>query len=112
MRNVYITSAGKFLPNEPIGNDLIEDYLGLEQRGGSWGLRPRLREQKWTEPGARSEDAMKPREVRPRRRHQGRHTPHPSHTSPGHTLPPSSHNTPPGSLWESQAAGSIPAASK
>jgi hypothetical protein len=37
-------------------------------------LRPRLREQKWTEPGARSEDAMKPREVRPRRRHQGRHS--------------------------------------
>jgi hypothetical protein len=29
-------------------------------------------ERKWPEPGARSQDVMKPREVRPRRRHQGR----------------------------------------
>jgi hypothetical protein len=28
------------------------------------------------------------------------HQPLPSHTSPGHTLPPGSHETPPGPLWE------------
>jgi hypothetical protein len=39
------------------------------------------------------------------------HQPLPSHTSPGHTLPPGPHETPPGPLWECQAAGSIPAAS-
>ncbi len=39
------------------------------------------------------------------------HQPLPSYTSPGHTLPPGSHKTPPGPLWECQAAGSIPAAS-
>ena len=27
--NVYITKAAKFLPNAPVGNDEMEDYLGL-----------------------------------------------------------------------------------
>ena len=29
MSEVYITKAGKYLPNEPISNDEMEDYLGL-----------------------------------------------------------------------------------
>lgn len=29
MNKVYITSSGIFLPNQPIGNDEMEDYLGL-----------------------------------------------------------------------------------
>jgi 3-oxoacyl-[acyl-carrier-protein] synthase-3 len=27
--NVYITKAAKFLPGSPVGNDEMEDYLGL-----------------------------------------------------------------------------------
>lgn len=29
MSEVYITKAGKYLPNEPISNDEMEDYLGM-----------------------------------------------------------------------------------
>lgn len=29
MNKVYITSTGSFLPNEPVGNDQMEDYLGM-----------------------------------------------------------------------------------
>ncbi|MFM9838391.1 MAG: beta-ketoacyl-ACP synthase III [Cyclobacteriaceae bacterium] len=29
LKKVYITNAGKFLPGKPIGNEEIEDYLGL-----------------------------------------------------------------------------------
>ena len=28
MKDVFITSAGIFLPNNPISNDEMEDYLG------------------------------------------------------------------------------------
>ena len=29
MMNVYITKAAKFLPNDPVGNDEMEQYLGM-----------------------------------------------------------------------------------
>jgi 3-oxoacyl-[acyl-carrier-protein] synthase-3 len=29
MQGVYITKAAKFLPNDPISNDDMEDYLGM-----------------------------------------------------------------------------------
>ncbi len=29
MKEVYITAIEKFLPNEPVGNDEMEDFLGL-----------------------------------------------------------------------------------
>jgi 3-oxoacyl-[acyl-carrier-protein] synthase-3 len=29
LEDVYITSAGVFLPNNPVSNDEVEDYLGL-----------------------------------------------------------------------------------
>ena len=29
MQNVYITRASKFLPNQPVDNDEMEDFLGI-----------------------------------------------------------------------------------
>jgi hypothetical protein len=51
---------------------LLCSYLGARHAPL---LRSCLGEQKWPHFRAWSEDAMKPREVCPRRRHQGRHTP-------------------------------------
>ena len=36
LKDVYITSLGKFLPGNPISNDEMEDYLGLVGIGLDW----------------------------------------------------------------------------
>ena len=43
MFKVYITKAGKFLPNKPISNDEMESYLGLINDAASKARRIILR---------------------------------------------------------------------
>src|SRR4051812_12999260 len=43
MQGVYITKAAKFLPNDPISNDDMEDYLGMIDGVPSKGKRLTLR---------------------------------------------------------------------
>lgn len=43
MNDVYITRAGKYLPNNPISNDEMEDYLGLINNQASKARRVVLR---------------------------------------------------------------------
>ena len=43
MNEVYITKAAKFLPNEPVSNDEMEDYLGLIHKNHSKSKRIVLR---------------------------------------------------------------------
>ena len=44
MKNIYITSAGVFLPNNPVSNDEMEDYLG-KVYGKESALKPRILKQ-------------------------------------------------------------------
>lgn len=46
MFDVYITKAGKFLPNQPIGNDDMETYLGMINETASKARRLILRNNK------------------------------------------------------------------
>ncbi|WP_202903211.1 beta-ketoacyl-ACP synthase III [Paenibacillus gorillae] len=46
MNNVYVTSMGKFLPGEPIGNEEIEDYLGRINGKSSKSMRRILEQNK------------------------------------------------------------------
>lgn len=46
MDNVYITSMGKFLPGEPVGNEEIEDYLGRIGGKSSKAMRRILEQNK------------------------------------------------------------------
>jgi 3-oxoacyl-[acyl-carrier-protein] synthase-3 len=46
MDNVYITSMGKFLPGEPVGNDEMEDYLGRVGGKSSKSMRRILEQNK------------------------------------------------------------------
>lgn len=46
MDNVYITSMGKFLPGEPVGNEEIEDYLGRINGKSSKSMRRILEQNK------------------------------------------------------------------
>ena len=41
--NVYITKASKYLPNDPIGNEQMESYLGLINQNASKARRIVLR---------------------------------------------------------------------
>ena len=41
MKPVYITALGAFLPNDPVGNDEMEDFLGLIN-GKASGIRQRI----------------------------------------------------------------------
>ena len=43
MQGVYITKSAKFLPNDPISNDDMEDYLGMIDGVPSKGKRLTLR---------------------------------------------------------------------
>ena len=43
MKEVYITKISKFLPNRPIGNDEMEDKLGIIDGKSSKGRRIVLR---------------------------------------------------------------------
>ena len=43
MFEVYITKAGKYLPNDPISNDEMENYLGLINDAASKARRIILR---------------------------------------------------------------------
>ncbi len=44
MKNVYITSSGIYLPNQPISNDRIEKYLG-EINGQKSAVKERILKQ-------------------------------------------------------------------
>ncbi|REK75180.1 StlD/DarB family beta-ketosynthase [Paenibacillus paeoniae] len=46
MNDVYVTSMGKFLPGEPIGNEEIEDYLGRINGKSSKSMRRILEQNK------------------------------------------------------------------
>lgn len=46
MNNVYVTSMGKFLPGEPVGNEDIEDYLGRINGKSSKSMRRILEQNK------------------------------------------------------------------
>lgn len=48
MFEVYITKAGKYLPNEPVSNDEMEDYLGLINDAASKARRIILRNNRIT----------------------------------------------------------------
>lgn len=46
MNNVYVTSMGKFLPGEPVGNEEMEDYLGRINGKSSKSMRRILEQNK------------------------------------------------------------------
>ena len=53
MFDVYITKTGKFLPNDPVSNDRMEDYLGRINDAASKARRLVLKKaaiMHWTRP--------------------------------------------------------------